>query len=187
MKIIMDTFIKNTSVLMEKSIKLLNLNFNKIRTNKINPEIIDNIYISYHGKKTYLKHLSNIYVENSHTLIINPWDKQIINAIKKAIFINLDINPIINTNNIKVIFPKLTEETRKRYIMIARSFAENSKIYIRNTRRDINKDIKTKLQTNIYNMDEANNLKVILQKLTDKYINIITKLLKQKENDLIKI
>lgn len=183
----MDNFIKNTSFLMEKSINVLNLYFNKIRTNKINPEIIYKIYINYHGKKTYLKNLSNIYVENSHTLIINPWDNKIINEIKKAIFIKLEINPIIKNNNIKLIFPKLTEETRKNYISKARSFAENSKIYIRNTRRDIKNDIKKKLKKNIYHIDEANKLEVILQKLTDKYINIINNLLIKKEKDLIKI
>lgn len=177
-----ETFIKNTSFLMEKSIKLLNLNFNKLRSNKINPEIIYNIYIIYHGKQTYLKNLSNIYVENSHTLIINPWDNFIINEIKKAIFINLEINPIINNNNIKLIFPPLTEETRKSYILKARSYAEISKIYIRNTRRNIKKDIKKN-----YNIDKYNKLEVILQQLTDKYINIIKKILKKKEKDLIKI
>lgn len=184
-----ETFIKNTSFLMEKSINLLNLNFNKLRSNKINPEILYNIYIRYHGKQTYLKNLSNIYVENSHTLIINPWDKdnKFINEIKKAIFINLEINPIINNNNIKLIFPPLTEETRKSYILKARSFAENSKIYIRNTRRNIKKDIKKKLKLHMYNIDKANKLEVILQQLTDKYINIIKKLLNKKEKDLIKI
>ncbi|CEL12283.1 Ribosome recycling factor [Candidatus Portiera aleyrodidarum] len=183
----MEKFIKKTSNLMEKSINLLTLNFNQIRTHKINPEILYKITINYNGKKTKLKKISNIYIENSHTLIINPWDYKFINEIKNTIFIKLEINPIIKNNNIKLIFPNLTEETRKKYIKKARLYAEKSKIYIRNIRRDIKNNIKKKLKNKIYNINEAKNLEKTLQKLTDKYINFIKNILKKKEKELIKI
>lgn len=182
-----DKFKKNISTLMDKSITLLIFNFNTLRTNKITPDILNKIYIIYNGKKTYIKNLSNIYVENSHTLRINLWDNTIINEIKKAILKCLDVNPIINKHNIKLILSPLTAETRKSYIIKARAFAENSKIYLRNTRRNIKKDINNKLKLKIYNLDQAKTLDVILQQLTDNYIHIINKLLQKKEKDLLKI
>ena len=124
---------------MQKAFESLLHEFNKIRTGRANPSILDDIKIDYYGNQTPINQTSNISVEEGRTLAISPWDKSLIEEIEKAIMkADLGLNPNTNGDLIRVTMPALTEETRQEYIKQAKNEAENSRISIRNTRRDAN-------------------------------------------------
>ncbi len=129
----MDTILKNTSEKMEKALSALKYTFNKIRTGRANPSILDDIKVDYYGNQTPLNQTSNINVEENRSLVISPWDKNLLPEIEKAIINSeLGLNPSTSGDLIRITMPALTEETRQNYIKQARSEAENSRISIRN-------------------------------------------------------
>ena len=131
---------------MEKSISSLESSLQKIRTGRANPSLLDAIQIDYYGNMTPLSQVSNISVQDAKTLLISPWEKNLVPDIEKAIqSSDLGINPATSGDVIRVILPDLTEETR-RSIKVAKSEAENSKIALRNQRRDANGLLKEYLK-----------------------------------------
>ena len=139
----MSEIINNATDRMEKSIMSLNQAFNKIRTGRANPSILDDIKIDYYGNLTVLNQAASISVEEGRSLVISPWDKSLIPEIEKAIMnSNLGLNPSTSSDLIRITMPSLTEETRQDYIKQARSEAENSRVSIRNVRRDANNTVK---------------------------------------------
>ena len=132
---------------MEKSISSLESSLQKIRTGRANPSLLDAIQIDYYGNMTPLSQVSNISVQDAKTLLISPWEKNLVPDIEKAIqSSDLGINPATSGDVIRVILPDLTEETRRDLIKVAKSEAENSKIALRNQRRDANGLLKEYLK-----------------------------------------
>tara|TARA_B100000963_G_scaffold52964_1_gene41096 strand:- start:11964 stop:12518 length:555 start_codon:yes stop_codon:yes gene_type:complete len=184
----MNDLLKELNEKMEKSLMALKNSFNKIRTGRANPAILDDIKVDYYGNLTPLNQTSNISVEEGRSLVISPWDKNLIPEIEKAIISSdLGLNPSTASDLIRLTMPALTEESRQNYIKQARSEAENSRVSIRNNRRDANNKAK-EFQTNSeISEDELRRIEDLIQKETDKYILIVDEELKSKEADLIEI
>ena len=131
----MESLIKEVSDKMDKSVSALKNAFNKIRTGRANPSLLDGIKVDYYGNLTPINQTSNISIEDGRSLIISPWDKNLIPEIEKAILSSdLGLNPSTSSDLIRLTMPSLTEETRQDYIKQARSEAENSRVSIRNIR-----------------------------------------------------
>ena len=184
----MENLLNEVTSRMDKSISSLRNAFNKIRTGRANPAILDDIYVDYYGNQTPLNQTSNISVEEGRSLVISPWDKTMIPEIEKAILSSdLGLNPSTSSDLIRVTMPALTEETRQDYIKQARSEAENSRVSIRNVRRDANQTAKEKQQSSEISEDELRGIEDLIQKETDKYISLVDSELKNKESDLLEI
>ena len=173
---------------MEKSISSLESSLQKIRTGRANPSLLDAIQIDYYGNMTPLSQVSNISVQDAKTLLISPWEKNLVPDIEKAIqSSDLGINPATSGDVIRVILPDLTEETRRDLIKVAKSEAENSKIALRNQRRDANGLLKEYLKEKEISEDDERRGQEIIQNLTDDFISKIEQLLELKEKDLLEI
>ena len=173
---------------MQKACQSLLHEFNKIRTGRANPNILDDIKIDYYGNQTPINQTSNISVEEGRTLAISPWDKSLIKEIEKAIMkADLGLNPNTNGDLIRVTMPALTEETRQEYIKQAKNEAENSRISIRNTRRDANNSAKEMYKAGNFSEDDLKRIEDLVQKETDYFIGLVDTELKKKEEDLIEI
>ena len=184
----MQALINDVSEKMEKSVSALRNAFNKIRTGRANPSILDDIKVDYYGNLTPINQTSNISVEEGRSLVISPWDKNLIPEIEKAILSSdLGLNPSTSSDLIRVTMPALTEETRQDYIKQARAEAENSRVSIRNIRRDANQSSKEQQQASEISEDDQRRLEDLIQKETDKYISIVDNELKNKESDLLEI
>ena len=184
----MEILLKELTEKMEKSVTALKNAFNKIRTGRANPAILDDINVDYYGNPTPINQTSNISVEEGRSLVISPWDKTLIPEIEKAILSSdLGLNPSTSGDLIRVTMPALTEETRQDYIKQARAEAENSRISIRNVRRDANNSAKNMQQSSEISEDELRRIEDLIQKETDKFISIVDSDLKNKESDLLEI
>ena len=173
---------------MKKSADALVENFKKIRTGRAHPSLLDSIQISYYGSDVPLSQVANVSVEDARTLMISPWEKQLVTDIEKAIYkSDLGLNPATNGGVIRVPMPPLTEETRKGYIRQARQEAETARVSVRNIRRDANSDLKDLLKEKEISEDEERRGQDGIQKLTDKYVSEIDSLLEKKEADLMEI
>ena len=184
----MENLINDVTQKMDKSLSALRNAFNKIRTGRANPAILDDVKVDYYGNLTPINQTSNISVEEGRSLVISPWDKSLIPEIEKAILSSdLGLNPSTSSDLIRVSMPALTEETRQDYIKQARAEAENSRVSIRNVRRDANQSAKEKQQASEISEDDQRRLEDLIQKETDKFISIIDTELKNKESDLLEI
>jgi len=184
----MNTIHESLKERMKKSLDSLKSAFNKIRTGRANPAILDDIKVDYYGNLTALNQTSNISVEENRTLVISPWDKNLMPQIEKAIASSdLGLNPSSSGDLIRVTMPVLTEETRQDYIKQARSDAENSRISIRNIRRDANNQIKDMQSSGDISEDDMRRSEDIIQKETDSFIATVDSELKNKESDLLEI
>lgn len=184
----MNTILESLKERMEKSLGSLRSAFNKIRTGRANPAILDDIKIDYYGNLTPLNQTSNISVEENRTLVISAWDKNLMPEIEKAITSSdLGLNPSSSGDLIRVTMPTLTEETRQGYIKQARSEAENSRISIRNIRRDANNQVKDMQSSGEISEDDMRRSEDLIQKETDSYISVVDSELKNKESDLLEI
>ena len=140
---------------MQKALDSLAHEFNKIRTGRANPSILDSVKIDYYGNPTPINQAANISVEEGRTLAISPWDKSLVSEIEKAIMSSdLGLNPSTSGDLIRLTMPALTEETRQEYIKQARNEAENSRISIRNTRRDANNTAKDQQKAGDFSEDD---------------------------------
>ena len=177
-----------TSERMQKCMDSLSNHFNKIRTGRANPSILDSVKVDYYGNQTPINQTANISVEENRTLVISPWDKTLMPEIEKAIISSdLGFNPSSSGDLIRITMPALTEETRQDYIKQARTEAENARISIRSVRRDSNQSARDLNLNNELSDDELRDLEVEIQEITDKFISMIDEQLKHKEDDLIQI
>ena len=157
---------------MEKSITSLESSLQKLRTGRANPSLLDSIQNDYNGNLTHLSQESNISVQDAKTLLISPWEKNLVPDIEKAIQTSdLGINPATSGDVIRVILPDLTEETRRDLIKVAKSEAENSKIALRNQRRDANGLLKEYLKEKAISEDEERRGQESIQNLSDDFIS----------------
>ena len=171
---------------MQKSVVSLEEAFKKIRTGRAHPSILDSVLVSYYGTDTPLSQLANVNVEESRSLVISPWEKNLIGEIEKAILkSDLGLNPSNNGDTIRVPMPPLTEETRREYTKQAKNEVENARVAIRNIRRDANSDFKELEKEKEISEDEQRRAEEHVQKLTDKYIAAVESAYQIKEGDLL--
>jgi len=173
---------------MEKTLVALGVSLNKIRTGRAHPSILDGIRVSYYGSLTPLSQVAAINVEDARTLSVVPWEKQIVPDVEKAIMkSDLGLNPSTAGGNIRIPMPMLTEETRKGFTKRAKQEAEQSRVSVRNIRRDVLADVKDLLKEKEISEDEEHKAQDDVQKITDKFISAIDKVLAAKETDLMEI
>ena len=173
---------------MEKSLEALSHNFNKIRTGRAHPSLLDDIRVEYYGADTPLNQMANITVEDGRTLAVTAWDKSVVPEIEKAILkSDLGLNPATAGEVIRIPMPPLTEETRKGFIKQARQEAESARVSIRNARRDAMAMLKDLLKEKEITEDEERRAEDDVQKLTDKFVGDVETALSAKEADLIEI
>ena len=173
---------------MEKSLEALGHNFNKIRTGRAHPSLLDGVRVEYYGADTPLNQMANISVEDARTLSLTAWDKSMIPQIEKAIMKSgLGLNPATAGEVMRIPMPMLTEETRKGFIRQARQEAEAARVSVRNARRDAMAMLKELVKEKEISEDEERRGQDDVQKLTDGYIAKAEKLLAGKEADLMEI
>lgn len=179
---------KDAEARMKKAVEVLGHNFNKIRTGRAHPSLLDTIRVNYYGSDVPLSQVANIGVEDARTLTVSPWERNLVPDVEKAIMkSDLGLNPSTAGTVIRIPMPQLTEETRKGYIKQAKAEAENARVSIRNVRRDVLADIKELLKEKEISEDQERKAQDDIQKLTDKYIAEADKALAAKETDLMAI
>jgi ribosome recycling factor len=173
---------------MSKSLEALAHNFNKIRTGRAHPSILDGIKIDYYGSDTPLNQMANVSIEDARTLTLSVWDKSMVPAVEKAIYkSDLGLNPVTAGEVMRIPMPMLTEETRKGFTRQARTEAESARVSVRNARRDAMALLKELVKEKEISEDEERRGQDQVQKLTDGFIAKIEALLTGKESDLMEI
>ncbi|HAR30610.1 MAG TPA: ribosome recycling factor [Gammaproteobacteria bacterium] len=173
---------------MGKSIESLQTVFARIRTGRANANLLDGIQVNYYGVDTPLNQLASVSVEDSRTLAIVPWEKKLISEIEKAILkSDLGLNPSSTSEKVRIPLPALTEENRKDLIKQARGEAEQARVAVRSIRRDAMADIKALQKDKLISEDDARRGEEEVQKLTDRRIAEVDKVLSAKEADLMVI
>jgi len=183
---VLDEIKKDAAERMAKSVASLNQDLTKLRTGRAHASLLDHITVDYYGSQVPLKQVSNVGVEDSRTLTITPWEKNMVAVIEKAILnSDLGLNPASAGTVIRVPLPALTEERRKDMIRIVRHEAEGGRIAIRNIRRDAIGDIKDLLKEKMIGEDDEHRGEDEIQVITDKYIAEVDQLLDDKETELM--
>ena len=181
-----DEIIADAEERMQKSVVSLEEAFKKIRTGRAHPSILDSVMVSYYGTDTPLSQLANVNVEEGRSLLISPWEKQLIGEIEKAILkSDLGLNPSNNGDTIRVPMPPLTEETRREYTRQAKQEVENARVAIRNIRRDANSRFKDFEKERNISEDQQHRAEEQVQKLTNKHIAAVESAYQVKEQDLL--
>ncbi|ARC54874.1 hypothetical protein AOQ88_01265 [Candidatus Riesia sp. GBBU] len=180
-----DKIEKLTQKKMKNSIEHFERKLKEIHAGKVSSRLIENIKIKCYGSNIPLIQISNIYIENSSSLIINAFDKTINSLIKKSIVsLNINVSLSMTDNKIRVTFPKITEDRRKELIKLIQKISEKEKIRIRNIRRHSNETIRSLLKNKKINQDEERKSQSSIQKLTELFIKKVDKILNNKENEL---
>ena len=183
-----DDIKKDAEERMGKSLEAVGHNFNKIRTGRAHPSLLDGIKVDYYGSVTPLNQMANVNVEDARTLTVTAWDKSVVPDIEKAIMkSDLGLNPATAGEVIRIPMPALTEETRKGFIRQARHEAEAARVSVRSARRDAIAMLKDLLKEKDISEDEEHRAHDDIQKLTDRFVAEIEKLLAGKESDLLEI
>lgn len=181
----LNVILKNTSESMSKAINHLESNLMKIRAGKANPSMLDGIMVEYYGNPTPISQVANISALDARTITLQPWEKNMIQPIEKAIMMsNLGINPQNDGSVIRLFLPPLTEERRKQLVKNCGTEGEHAKVSIRNIRRDAIENIK-KLQKDGLSEDICKNAEKEVQDITDKYTSTVEKLLTAKEKEIM--
>ena len=176
---------KDAEVRMGKTIDALKNDLSKMRTGRANTSLIEHLPVQAYGSETPLNQVANISVSDSRTLTVTPWDKSTVQAVEKAIMeSDLGLNPVTAGEVIRVPLPALTEERRKEMIKLVRQEAENSRIAVRNIRRDAIDSVRKQEKKSEISEDESRSLQDDIQKITDQYTKQIDELLAVKEKDI---
>jgi len=183
-----DEIIKDAEVRMGKSIDSLHTEFSKIRTGRAHPSLLDQIKVDYYGTGTPINQVANVNIEDSRTLVVTPWEKDMVAKVEKAIMgSDLGLNPATAGTVIRIPMPPLTEERRKDLVKVVRHEAEQARVAVRNIRRDANSDFKDLLKEKEISEDEERKAGENIQKLTDTYVAKIDKVLADKEAELMEV
>ena len=179
---------QNAERKMNKAIEVLKQDFAKIRTGRAHPSILDQISVDYHGTSLPINQVATVTLLDSQTISVTPWEKQMIPLIEKAILeSNIGLNPASVGGLIRVPMPPLSQERRKELIKVVKSYSEDSKVSIRNVRRDANEASKKLLKKKELSSDEDKRSQDEIQKLTNDKIRIADKMLSAKEKEIMTV
>ena len=179
---------KSATTRMHKSADVLKEALAKLRTGRAHPSLLDHLRVSYYGSEVPLNQVANVTVADGRTLTITPWEKQMVPVIEKAIMSSdLGLMPATAGSIIRVPMPALTEERRREIIKVARQEAEATRVAVRSVRRDANTELKTLLKDKKITEDQERRAQDEIQKLTDKSITDIDKILAAKEAELLEV
>lgn len=173
---------------MNKTLASLESDFSKIRAGRANPSLLEQIHVEYYGTLVPISQVSNITTEDSRTLKVTPWEKDMVGPIEKAVMSSdLGLNPNSMGQVIRIPLPPLTEERRKELVRVVRDEAEHARVAVRNIRRDAISDYRELLKEKEISEDETHRAEENIQKITDQHIGLIDKSLSAKENSLLEI
>jgi ribosome recycling factor len=179
---------KDASERMKKSVAALGTSLAKIRAGRAHTSLLDHLHVPYYGSDVPLSQVANVGVEDSRTLVVTPWEKDMVSVIEKAIMTSdLGVNPMSAGLTIRIPIPALTEERRRDLVKVAKSEAENARVAVRNIRRDANSTLKELLKEKEISEDEQRGAEDDVQKLTDATIKEIDQVLAEKEVDLMEV
>ncbi|MFN5079768.1 MAG: ribosome recycling factor [Burkholderiales bacterium] len=179
---------KNTEQKMQKSIDALKTNLAKIRTGRAHPGLLDHIMVDYYGAPTPINGVANVTLLDARTIGVQPWEKKMVAVIEKAIReSDLGLNPATQGDLIRVPTPALTEERRRELTKVVKGEGEDSKVAVRNLRRDANEQLKKMLKDKLITEDDDRRTQEDVQKLTDRYVADIDKLLAEKEKEIMTV
>jgi ribosome recycling factor len=179
---------KSAEQKMQKSVEALKADLGKVRTGRAHTGLLDHIVVDYYGTPTPINQVANVTLLDARTIGVSPWEKRLASAIEKAIRdSDLGLNPATVGELVRVPMPALTEERRKDLIKVVRHEAENARVAVRNIRRDAITHLKDLLKQKKVPEDEERRAQDDIQKLTDRYIAEVDKLLHQKEADLMAV
>ena len=173
---------------MGKSVDSLRTELTKIRTGRAHPSLLDQISVDYYGTETPINQVANVTVEDSRTLAVAPWEKQMVAVVEKAIINSgLGLNPATAGNLIRIPMPPLTDERRRELVKVVKGEGEGAKVAIRNIRRDANSDFKDLLKEKEISEDACRESEDTVQKLTDKFVANVDEVIAVKEKELMEI
>jgi ribosome recycling factor len=179
---------KNTEQKMGKSIETLKADLAKVRTGRAHAGILDHVKVDYYGTPTQLSQVANITLIDARTIGVQPWEKKMGAPIEKAIReSDLGLNPATQGDLIRVPTPPLTEERRKEMVKLVKTEAEDAKIAIRNIRRDANEGLKKLLKDKAISEDDERRAQEDIQKLTDRFVADVDKLVAEKEKEVLTV
>ena len=179
---------QNADQKMKKSIESLQHDLAKVRTGRAHPSLLDQIHVDYYGSPTPLSQVANLTLIDARTIGVQPWEKSMLAPVEKAIReSDLGLNPASMGDLIRVPMPALTEERRKELVKVVKHEGENAKIAVRNIRRDANEHLKKMLKDKEVPEDEERRAQDDVQKMTDKFVAEIDKLVAQKEADIMTV
>jgi len=185
---VIEDILKDAESRMGKSVDSLKTELTKIRTGRAHPSLLDQVSVDYYGNETPINQVANVTVEDSRTLAVAPWEKQMVPVVEKAIINSgLGLNPATAGNLIRIPMPPLTEERRRELVKVVKGEGENTKIAVRNIRRDANSDFKDMLKDKSISEDESRDAEDSVQKLTDKFVAAIDDVIAVKEKELMEI
>ncbi len=183
-----DEIIKEAGQRMSKTIEALHNELKGVRTGRANTSLLDGIMVDYYGSASALNQVANVAVQDSRTLTVTPWEKTMIEPIEKAIMSsNLGLNPVSAGMVIRIPLPPLTEERRKDLVKLVGQIAENSKIALRNIRRDANTQLKMLLNDKEITEDDLRGSEKSVQDVTDKFVKQVDDVIADKEKELMEI
>jgi ribosome recycling factor len=179
---------KNAEQKMQKSLDTLKTDLAKVRTGRAHTGILDHIHVDYYGSPTALSQVANVTLVDARTIGVQPWEKKMVQVVEKAIReSDLGLNPATNGDMIRIPMPALTEERRRELTKVVRGEGEDVKIAIRNLRRDANNHFKDELKAKTISEDEERRAQDDVQKLTDRSIAEIDKIIAQKEAEIMTV
>ena len=173
---------------MKKTTEVLSEQFAAVRAGKANPAVLDRITVDYYGSPTPIQQIASISTPDARSLLIQPWDGSVLKGIEKAILASdLGINPQNDGRAIRLVFPQLTEERRKELAKQVKKYAEESKVSVRNIRRDAMEKFKAQKKKSEITEDDLKIVEKDMQKLTDDYIKEVDKIAAKKEQELMEL
>ena len=179
---------KSAEQKMQKSLEALKADLGKVRTGRAHTGILDHVMVDYYGSPTAINQVANLTLIDSRTIGVTPWEKKMVGAVEKAIRdSDLGLNPSSQGDLIRVPMPALTEERRKELIKVVKHEGEGAKVAIRNVRRDANAHLKDLLKDKAISEDDERRAQDEIQKLTDRYVAEVDKMLQAKETELMAI
>jgi ribosome recycling factor len=179
---------KSAEQKMHKTVETLKHDYQKVRTGRAHTGLLDHIQIDYYGSMMPINQVANVTLADARTIAVQPWEKKMVQVVEKAIRdSDLGLNPAVSGDIIRVPMPSLTEERRKDLIKVVRHEAESARVAVRNVRRDTNEHLKKLLKEHEVSEDDERHAQVDVQKLTDRYIAEIDKVLQGKEADLMAV
>jgi len=171
---------------MTKSLDALRHELAKIRTGRAHPSLLEHVLVDYYGSEVPISQVANLSVPEPRTIVIAPWEKTMLQAIEKAIqSSDVGITPNNDGTIIRLTLPELTEDRRKEFVRQVKQVGENSRVAVRNVRRDANDDIKKQVKDDGLSEDESKRQQEKIQQITDKYIAEIEHVLERKEQDIL--
>ena len=178
----------NCNSKMQGSVDHMHRDFKTLRTGKVLISVLDNVKIDYYGTPTPLDQVGSVIATDATTIVINPWEKNLLSDVESAIFAaNIGVNPNNDGDVIKLFFPPMTVEQRQESVKQMKGMGENAKVSVRNDRRDANDKVKKLEKEKEITSDESKAAQDSIQKTTDKFITLIDSTLKEKEQEILKV